>query len=103
MGIKNKKQELILTASIMSYYIGDALFVKHEMPFIASHEIIVGWAREFQKIHKNTNWDAIFDSENTKVQPLSKAYSDDVIITWDEVIEDYVLYKLENYDNDTKS
>ena len=103
MDFKNKKQELLVITSIMSYHIGDALFVKHNMHFIESHEIIVSWAREFQKIHNKTNWDFIFDQENTKIQPLSKAYSDDVIITWDEVIEDYIYYKLENFNNDTKS
>jgi hypothetical protein len=103
MKIKNKKHELALIASIMSHRIGDGLFVIHNMPFIASNEIIVDWAIEFQKIHKGTDWEHLLNSEDVTIKTISTAFVNEIIETWDDAIEDYALYKLETYENDTKN
>lgn len=91
---KADQKNLAMTAAIMSDAIMKPLYEKIPS-YLEASATIADWAIEFEEKHKETDWEKTLEDS---LKPLSKEFSPEGIICWDDAVMDFAHYKFELID-----
>ena len=92
-------KEVAMVSAIMSDAILKELHKElqdfHQQGYIGAIVTISDWAAEFEKKHRETNWEDVL--MNNSLKPLSEHLAKHEIICWDDAVMDFAHFKFEQF------